>query len=279
MRQEWGQTMSIDLTALWDFQRPEVSERRFQEALAQATPAEAIILRTQIARTYGLRGDFARARQILAEVAPQTPGAGAEAQVRYYLELGRTYASAAHPPEAQTAEARDQARAAYQRAAALAQQAQLDSLAIDALHMMAFVDTAPEAQVAWDRAALALMQASAQPEATRWAGPLHNNVGYALHQLGRYEEALQEFQLALAAHERGGDPRAIRIAHWMVAWTLRALGRLAEAIEIQLRLERACEAAGEPDPYVFEELELLYRACDKPELADAYAARRQAAQP
>ena len=46
----------------------------------------------------------------------------------------------------------------------------------------------------------------------------------------------------------------------MVAWTLRALGRMDEALDIQLRLEHECEAAGAPDPYVFEELEILYRA-------------------
>jgi len=67
-----------------------------------------------------------------------------------------------------------------------------------------------------------------------------------------------EFKLALAARERDGDPQRIRIAHWMIAWTLRALGRLNEALEIQPRLERECDEAGEPDPYVFEELELLY---------------------
>jgi tetratricopeptide (TPR) repeat protein len=141
--------------------------------------------------------------------------------------------------------------------------------------MLTFVDTSPEEQLAWNRKALALMQSSAQPEARKWEGPLHNNTGYALHLLGCYEDALLEFKLALAAHERGGNPQAIRIAHWMIAWTLRALGRLNEALEIQLQLERACAEAGEPDPYVFEELELLYQALGDRPKAEHYAARRQ----
>jgi hypothetical protein len=33
-----------------------------------------------------------------------------------------------------------------------------------------------------------------------------------------------------------------------------------EALDIQLRLERECDAAKMPDRYVFEELEILYRA-------------------
>ena len=121
------------------------------------------------------------------------------------------------------------------------------------------------------------MQSSSQQAAKNWAGTLHNNSGYGLHLLGRYEEALVEFKLALAVREKDGDPQKILIARWMVAWTLRALGRLDEAIEIQLRLEKEWDKAGEPDPYVFEELEHLYRARSELELAEFYLARRKAA--
>jgi len=140
---------------------------------------------------------------------------------------------------------------------------------------LAFVDTAPEEQMQWNQKAIAIMQASTQAEAKRWEGALHNNQGYALHELGRYEEALHEFELALKAHERDGDPQKIRIAHWMIVWTLRSMGQLEEALAIQLRLESECDAAGEPDPYVFEELEHLYRALQEDERADFYAARRK----
>jgi hypothetical protein len=44
-----------------------------------------------------------------------------------------------------------------------------------------------------------------------------------------------------------------------------------------VRLERECEAARAQDPYVFEELEHLYRASGDLVRADAYAARRKAA--
>ena len=129
----------------------------------------------------------------------------------------------------------------------------------------------------WDRKALAFMKSSSQPAARKWEASLHNNTGYALHLLGRYEDALGEFKLALAARERDGKAQDIRIAYWMIAWTLRALSRLDEALAIQLRLERECDEAGEPDPYVFEELELLYKALNNDEKAEFYAARRKAA--
>ena len=118
------------------------------------------------------------------------------------------------------------------------------------------------------------MKGSTQPAAQKWSASLHNNTGYALHLLGRYDEALREFQLALAERERGGRPQNIRVAYWMIAWTLRALGRTNEALEIQLRLERECDAAGDPDPYVFEELELLYKTLGDEKKAAFYAARR-----
>ncbi|HYJ97274.1 MAG TPA: hypothetical protein VEX14_04360, partial [Burkholderiaceae bacterium] len=113
-------TMAIDLRPLWDFSKPALSEERMRAALATAQGDDALILKTQIARSWGLRRDFAKARQILAEVQPQVAQAGAEAQVRYWLELGRTWASATHTPEQLTAEAKTQARSAYDRALAAA---------------------------------------------------------------------------------------------------------------------------------------------------------------
>jgi tetratricopeptide (TPR) repeat protein len=269
--------MPIDISKLWDYDHPDASELRFRSALATASADEALILQIQIARTYGLRRDFPQARQILAAIEPQIQNANVEAKVHYYLELGRSYSSATHPPDSQTSAVREHARSAYMHAFTLAQEATLDDLAVDALHMMTFVDTAAEDQIEWNRKAIATMQASSKQETRKWEGSLHNNMGYALHTLGRYEQALAEFKLALAAREREGNPQAIRIAHWMTAWTLRSLGRLNDALEIQLRLERECDEAGEPDPYVFEELEHLYRDLNNSKQADFYAARHKAA--
>lgn len=267
--------MSIDLTKLWDYGKPELSEQRFRSALATASADDALILKTQIARTYGIRGDFTQAQQILTEIEPEIQNTCMEAKVRYYLELGRTYASTTHDPVSQTAEQKEQARLAYMRAFDLAREGGLDHLAIDALHMMTVVDTDPEKQLEWNYKAIEFMQNSSQPEAKNWAASLHNNIGYALHLLGRYEEALAEFNFALEERISKGDKRTIRIAHWMIAWTLRALGRINEAIDIQLQLEKEWDADGEPDPYVFEELEHLYRTLNNNERAEFYATRRK----
>ncbi len=263
--------MAIDLAPLWNFDDPVQSAQRFRSALVTATGDDAVILQTQIARSYGLRGDFASARETLKDLEPRLHAAGTEARARYWLELGRTYSSATHPSESQTPDTKERARAAYKQAFEIAKRGHLDGLSVDAVHMLAFVDTEPADQLKWGQQALAIAQASSQPSAQKWEASLRNNVGYALYQLGRYEEALDQFKQAVILRERGTDLQATRIAHWMVGWTLRALNRVDEALEIQLRLEREREAAGAPSPYVFEELELLYRAKGDETRANHYA--------
>lgn len=270
---------AIDLAPLWDFARPEVSEQRMRAALETATGDDALILQTQIARTHGLRRDFARAQALLRAIEPQVQAAGAEARVRWALELGRTHASAVHPAETQTPEARETARRLWTSALDTARIARLDGLAIDAIHMFAFIDTAPADQLRWAREALAVVEASSQPAAKRWEASIRNNLGVALHGLGRYEDALAEFRRALALREQGGSAGAVRAAHWMVAWTLRSLKRGDEALAIQLRLEREADAAGQPDRHVFEELAALYRDRGDAARADHYAQRRKALEP
>ncbi len=268
--------MAIDLASLWDFSNPQLSEQRFRAELAKSSGDDALVLTTQIARTYGLRKDFSRAQAVLAEIEPKMASAGAEARARFALEYGRTLSSAVHPPETQTDATKALARAQYEGAHAIAREARLDALAIDAIHMLAFIDTAPADQLKWAQAALAVVDASDQPAAKKWEASIRNNLGYALHQLGRYDEALTQFKLALAIRERGTNAEATRTAHWMIAWTLRALKKTDDALAIQLRLEREGDEAKQPDPYVFEELETLYREKGDVARATFYASRRQA---
>ena len=72
-----------------------------------------------------------------------------------------------------------------------------------------------------------------------------------------FEQALATFQEALTACERIGDPSRIRIAKWMVGWSLRNLGRRDEALQIQQALKEELDSIGDADSYVDEELALL----------------------
>ena len=189
--------MAIDLSPYWDFGNPALSEQRFRAALVSASTDDALILQTQIARTHGLRRDFAKAREILAGIEPKLAGASAEVRVRHALELGRTYASATHPPELQTPQAQEQARNSFMAAYELAKKEGLDRLAIDALHMLAIADGANAAE--WTRKGLDAVANTDDPRTKRWATSLHNNYGWTLHDAGDLEGALRSFEKALAA--------------------------------------------------------------------------------
>ncbi len=263
---------AINLDALWDFKQPAVSEQRFVQALTTAEGDDALILQTQIARSHGLRRNFAKAREVLAAIDAQIKTAGPQARVRHALELGRTHASATHTKDELAAKP-EAARKAFQQALDIALQHKLDGLAIDAIHMFAFVDTAPAEQLRWGQKALSVVKASDQAAAKRWEASIQNNIGFALHQLSRFDEALQHFKEAVTLREASGNAQRTREAHWMVAWTLRALKRDDEALAIQERLERENDAANTPDPYVFEELELLHKAKNNNAQAAHYANR------
>lgn len=264
---------AIDLDLMWDFRQPAVSEERFRAALRSASGDDALILQTQIARTYMLRGDFDTARSLLGAIRASVPAAGPEVRARFWLETGRSYASHRHPPDTQTAASRQLARDAYMRALVMAKGANLDAVAIDVLHMLPFADTDPAQQLDWNRQALAMVEASEQAQARQWEPSIRSNLGESLYELGRYDEALEQFRQSAALFEQRADTRSTRDGYWHVARTLRALNRNSEALAIQLRLERECDAASAPKAYIFEELEILFRAAGNGERAQYYAGR------
>lgn len=243
-----------------NFGDPALSEQRFRDALKSATGDDALVLETQIARTYALREDFDAARAVLTSIADDIAEAGEEARARYWLELGRTYASHRHAPESLGPESREQARSAFSKSLDISKQAKLDALSIDAMHMFVFVDPAPEEQLKWNLAALSLIAASDQQDAKRWEASISSNTGEALYDLGRYEEALPYFRRTLNLREQQQQPQGARDANWHIARVLRMQNKLEAPLEIQLRIEQESEAAGRPRHYLFEELQLLYQA-------------------
>lgn len=235
----------MDIRSLWNFDDPAASEAVFRRLLVEAQGDDALSLRTQVARTHSLRRQFAQAHAELDAMQPALAAAGAEPRVRHLLERGRTLRSAGE---------KQQARPLFVQAVDAARAARLDELAVDAMHMVALVEPETADQLQWNDRALAVALASAEPNARAWEGSLANNSGMSLHGAGRFDEALASFRQALVARERDGKPAQVRIAHWMVAWTLRALQRHEAALDIQHRLERERAEAGEVDGWVFAEL-------------------------
>ena len=234
----------IDPRPLWDYDDPAASETRFREAAAAAegTPAQAAWL-TQVARALGLQDRFDEGHALLdGLVAPDD-----ETAVRISLERGRLLRSAGDAGAALPQ---------FEVAAARAASAGLEELQMDALHMVALV-APPEERLARHEAALATARAAKDPAARNWDAALLNNMGMAHADAGDHAAALGLFEQALAACERIGEPPRTRIARWMVAWSLRELGRNDEALARQRALKAELHEAGETDPYVDQELAIL----------------------
>jgi len=232
----------VDVRPLWDFDDPAASEARF---LAAATGAARLAMLTQVARARGLQGAFVEGHALLDEVAGD-PALDDEGRVRLHLERGRLLRSADRVAESVPE---------FEEAASMAQACGEEYLHLDALHMLAIA--LPERAEEITHHALDVASRAHDPAARNWDASLLNNLGMAHADAGRLSEALATFEAALTARLRIGSVPEIRIARWMVAWTLRLLGRTADALAMQRALKAELEAAGATDPYVDEELALL----------------------
>jgi tetratricopeptide (TPR) repeat protein len=233
----------IDPRPLWDFDDPAASGERFLDRADRAEEPDRTSWLTQYVRALGLQERYDEATQVLDRLHSDA----AEAATYLALERGRVLNSSGHP---------DRARPLFDAASAMAQEAGLDALLVDSLHMVAIV-SAPQERHDVNSRALAIARASVDPRARDWDASLLNNVGMSYAEAGDFEAALTAFEEALTARERIGDAATIRVARWMIAWTYRNLGRRDEALEIQRELKAELESAGGSDEYVDEELALL----------------------
>jgi tetratricopeptide (TPR) repeat protein len=98
--------------------------------------------------------------------------------------------------------------------------------------------------------------------------------------MGQYDRALEIFGRALKFREEEGKPDRIRIARWCIGRTLRSLGRIEEALEMQQALLKESETSNAEPGYVYEELGecllLLRRESEaRPYFVRAYAVLSQ----
>ena len=233
---------------LWNYNDPAAIEKAFREALPEAEgsgdPEHLLQLKTQIARTYGLRRMFAEAHALLDEVEQALSEETPVARVRYLLERGRAFNSGGFP-----ARALPLFLEAWERGKAVGD----DGYAVDAAHMVAIAETG-EAELEWNLKAIEYARASEQPRGRNWPASLYNNTAWSLHDRGDYEKALQLFEDAVEFRKEQGNPETIRIAKWCVGRCLRSMGRNEEALAIMQTLAKEAEETGENDGYTQEEL-------------------------
>lgn len=220
---------------------------RAQLALERdSNTVRTIELLAQLARVRGLRGDLQAARALLGEahtllsssnVVPAT-------QLRFCLELGRMLALSMSPQKA---------RSAFLQAWELAVISKQDFFAIDAAVMMSTISPA-KAQNEWLQRARQVAEQSDNPQAKMWAPQLHMMQGWHAFDLRRYEEALLNFDAAIAANSGSEPPARLFPVLWGRARVLRALGQISEALQQQMSLCDQMQSLGLINGHVYLEI-------------------------
>lgn len=255
-----------DIDDTWNYADPAGTEVVFRELLSrpavEAEGAYRLELLTQLARTQSLQRKWPECHAILDEVEPHAAEAPPRVRVRLWLERGRAFNDVGRYAEA---------KCCFRQAWELGLAEGLDFLAVDAAHMFGIMEPAEEA-IAWNETALAHARASKEPRARRWVGSVSNNLGWAYHQLDRFDEALVLFRDLVTLHAEAGRPKHAHIARYSVAKTLRRLGRLDEALaEIQAMDAEQSQADGYVEEERAECLLALGRPADaRPHFAQAY---------
>lgn len=256
----------------WDFANPAASETAFRTAAATHADGsvEETVMLTQVARAQGLQKEYDEANVTLSAAefaAAELPEGTARdhALARVAIERGRVLNSAGDPTTAEPY---------FESAFDLASKAGTGGLAVDALHMRAIVasqiDT-PEASRAMNERALGIADSSPDPAARRWRASLLNNLGWDLHSAGDFEGALVVFERAFEVRIENGAPTEIAVARWCIARTLRSLGRLEEALDIQQRLY--ADPVNASDGYIPQEIAAILTELGRAGEAAPYAAR------
>ena len=239
-----------DIEALWDYDKPQVSEQSFRELLpaAQKSANQSYYaeLLTQLARTQSLQRKFDHAHKILDSAWDIINGRDMPvAEIRYLLERGRAFNSANE---------KEKSIVFFKEAYYKALQHGENIYTIDAAHMLGVADK-PQARLYWHLTAMDIAEATTDPRARKWLGALYNNIGWNYHDLKDYSKALNIFEKSLAWRVWQNDEKGIFIAKWTIGRVYRSLNRIDKALQIQHALLEEIQQKGlNPSGFVFEEL-------------------------
>lgn len=244
------------LLAQWQWSDLEESAARFgaMRACYSDSPAKCVLATTQLARARGMAGDFDAAHALLDEAQ----ALGVEeplCRVRILLERGRVLRSAG---DAQAA------IVPFEEALTLAEDARLEYVTGDALHMLAMTAEGDAAD-SWMLRGIEACEAAESERAKHWLGPLLHNAWYARLQKDRFEEALGFAERARAHRAARDDDGGERIARWTVFHTHRRMGEVELACAGFETLLADYGEAGDPSGYTDEELGECLFALGRPE--------------
>jgi tetratricopeptide (TPR) repeat protein len=229
---------------LWNYSDPAATEKKFRELLPAAErsgdASYLLQLLTQIARTQGLQDRFAEAHATLDRVEKDLANRNDPlARVRYLLERGRVLNSSGRPAEALPL---------FIQAETVGREAKLARYEVDAIHMIAIVQSDPPKRI---ESGLKGIARAKELNQTAWLVALSNNLGEEYRALKQYDKALECFRGVQEAQKQLGRP-VDRYARVDEAKMLRLLGQPEQSLDKMRQLE--AELKDEQDGFVCEEL-------------------------
>lgn len=185
------------LDELWDPDDAAASEQRLRARIGTTRDRrESEELATQLARAQALQGRFDEGRRTLDALEPTEDVALARVDLERgrILKLERTpLLSVRH----------------FRLALELAERAGDDFLVVDAIHLLALVDT--DDVEGWTARGLSVLERVDDPRTLRWGFALRRILGQYLAEAGRWDEAFRELHAAEHAAGLYGVPAQQRL--------------------------------------------------------------------
>lgn len=243
---------------------PEDIEKNLSALLpkAQALENKSIYLQilSQIALAQAMQKKFDLAHKTLDTAEALLTQEDKLAQVRILLERGRVF------HQANNIEA---ALPLFKKSYEISKSSGFDFHTINAAHMIPMVVNTTNEKIYWNKVALDLAERTNDKRARAWLGALYNNIAQNYIENGKYKEALDAFGQCKIHAEEKGDAIVVRGAKWGIARSLRSLGSLDDALEIQAALLKEYNSLSESGELPIELIRVA-RGMVYEELAEIY---------
>ncbi len=234
---------------------------------AQALENESIYLQilSQIALAEAVQKKFVQAHETLDMAEADLVPAYELARVRILLERGRVFFQQDNT---------DEALSFFEQSYELSKENNFDRHTINAAHMIPLAVKNIDEKIHWNQVAIDLAKETTDSKGQAWLGVLYNNIAQNYIEAGLYNESHAAFEVCKKLSEEKGEVIVARGARWGIARSLRGLGKLDEALEIQQGLLEEYKIVAEKNELP-EEIVAVGRGMVYEELTELFAEKNE----
>jgi tetratricopeptide (TPR) repeat protein len=255
-----------DIDGFWendDLNRTETKIRAMVPSFETKWTGQQLQLATQLARVLALQGQLPEARQTLIacekHLADLNEAEKVEAEIRLHLEQGRFDCLSNSPAKGIHS---------FKLAWISAEKAQQIVHLIDAAYMFSITLPAKSGRE-WLERAMKLAQGTNDPRANQWWPHLYIAEGWFYFDSHQFDKALLSFDQAAKAMGDSKDASLEKNIAWCRGRTLRATGKINEALQIQEATLKNLNAHTGNNGFIYLEMAECYLALQNHEKAQA----------